>query len=149
MIRIYSKYACCIACLLIALTLVAAMPSLGDSPADNAAIKAHLTNAANDIGSGQFAKAIEEEDEAIKIDPRNAGSYCLRGISNDALGSHAQAIADFSKAIAIEARNSVAFEGRGSASEALGNHAKAVTDLTKAIELNPSFAEAYNNRGIS
>jgi tetratricopeptide (TPR) repeat protein len=49
-------------------------------------------------GKGQSDRAIEDFDQAIRLNPNNAEAFYNRGVALRALGQQARAIADFAKA---------------------------------------------------
>jgi len=55
--------------------------------------------------NGDFAGAIVEFDEAIKIDPTVIDPYLLRGVAHNAMGELEQAIVDYRRALTIDPRN--------------------------------------------
>ena len=64
---------------------------------------------------GEFKKAIDSYDQAIKINPKNAFAYNNRGINKAALGEYQDAIADYNEAIKINLKYALAFNNRGNA----------------------------------
>ncbi len=57
-------------------------------------------NAYNDLGEHQ--RAIEDLNEAIRLDPKLAMAYNNRGISYGNLGEHQRAIEDYDEALRLE-----------------------------------------------
>lgn len=55
--------------------------------------------------NGDFAGAIAEYDEAIRIDPTVIDPYLFRGVAHNAIGELEQAIGDYRRALAIDPRN--------------------------------------------
>ena len=47
---------------------------------------------------GQYERAIEDCDEAIRLDPLFAHAYQMRGVANQALGNNSAADRDFKEA---------------------------------------------------
>ncbi|MBR4151809.1 MAG: tetratricopeptide repeat protein [Selenomonadaceae bacterium] len=90
-------------------------------------------------------------DEAVKLNPDNAGAYYGRGTACNGLKQYEQAIKYFDKAIELKLNPnlSYAYNNRGNAYSDLGQNERAIQDYNKAIELNPNYAEAYNNRGVA
>jgi lipoprotein NlpI len=96
---------------------------------------------------GDFDEAIEDFDEAIKLDPKYALAYNNRGSAWIGMGDFDHAIADFNQAIALDAKYALAYNFRGSAWIAKGDVDRAISDFDEAIRLEPKYAPAYNNRG--
>jgi Flp pilus assembly protein TadD len=100
-----------------------------------------------DARRGQFAQAVRELTEAIKLDPKYPQAYLHRGASYVSLKEYDKAIADLDKAIELRPTLSAAYSNRGAAYANKKEYDKALTDLNKALELNPKLAAAYFNRG--
>ncbi len=105
--------------------------------------------AATYIITGNYNQAIDDCNEAIKIDPKYEKAYFNRGRSYQMLGNYDQAIADFNKAVALNPKFAEAYNNRGAAYGALGDYNQAIVDFSKAIVLKPSYAMAYSNRGLA
>ena len=99
---------------------------------------------------GDFARAIADFDQAIRIDPRQARFLVSRGLAHREHGDLDSALADFSKAIEIDSRfadafvnRCVAYEDKGQArSRGSGLHARP----SRSIRTD---AVAYNDRGVA
>lgn len=100
------------------------------------------------VGLKQFDKAIEDFDEAIKLNPNYATAYNNRGYAYDDLKQYEKAIEDYNRAIELKPDYASAYYNRGIAYRKLNQPESAIRDYNKAIELNPEYASAYNNRGI-
>ncbi len=98
---------------------------------------------------GNYAKAIEDYDRAVGINPQDADAYIGRGAAYGKLGDYRQAISDFDRAIGINPEHAEPYYNRGLAYSELGNHGQAISDYDRAIEINPEYADAYNNRGVA
>ena len=96
---------------------------------------------------GEYEKAIEHYDQAIRLSPQIAQSYNNRGIAKSKLEKYEEAIADFNKAISINPQDDRAYNNRGIAKGKLKKYEEAIADFNEAIRLNPKFAEAYHGRG--
>jgi tetratricopeptide (TPR) repeat protein/tRNA A-37 threonylcarbamoyl transferase component Bud32 len=98
---------------------------------------------------GDFAAAIADYSEAIRIDPELASVYNNRGNAEASLGNHDAAIADYSEAIRIDPGDATAYNNRASSQDSLGNYEAAIADYSQAIRVDPDFAIAYKNRGTA
>jgi len=96
---------------------------------------------------GDFDDAIDDFDEAIRLDPQYALAYNNRGSARIGMGDFDHAIEDLNQAIALEPKYALAFNYRGSAWIAKGDLDRAIGDFNEAIRLEPNYAPAYNNRG--
>ncbi len=96
---------------------------------------------------GEFARAIEDYDEALRLDPDDGDSYNNRGNAYYKLGEFARAIEDYDEALRLDAGDAVAYFNRGNSYDDLGELARAIEDYGEALRLDPDYAVAYYNRG--
>lgn len=117
---------------------------------------------------GEFSKAKEEFENALKIDRfyRQAGQsleavkdvikqkvkvktaiYLFKGISNANKGQYKQAIKDYNKAIEINPKYAEAYYNMGNIYAINSHYDRAISNYNKAIEINQKFYIAYVNRG--
>jgi lipoprotein NlpI len=97
--------------------------------------------------NGDFDDAIEDFDEAIRLDPKYALAFNNRGSAWIGMGDFDHAIGDFNQAIALDPKYALAYNHRGTAWIAKGDLDRAIGDFNEAIRLEPKYAPAYNNRG--
>ncbi|MEI3649617.1 MAG: tetratricopeptide repeat-containing serine protease family protein [Dolichospermum lemmermannii FEM_B0920] len=97
---------------------------------------------------GDKPGAIDDYNQAIKINPNLAQAYNNRGIVRNELGDKPGAIDDYNQAIKINPNLAQAYNNRGGVRNDLGDKPGAIDDFNLAIKINPNFAEAYYNRGI-
>ena len=86
-------------------------------------------------GEGRLEEAIEDYDEAIRLDPELALAYNNRGLANFNLGQHQKAIQDYGEAIRLDPQNVEALTRRALAYTLLGMDAEAQEDIERATEL--------------
>jgi tetratricopeptide (TPR) repeat protein len=98
---------------------------------------------------GDFAGAIADCDQAIRITPRLAEGYLNRGIARKMVGDETAALVDLNKALAIDANLVAALVGRGSLRTDSGDIEGALSDLNRALALDPRSEEAYVFRGYA
>ncbi|MDM9580682.1 tetratricopeptide repeat protein [Nostoc sp. GT001] len=98
---------------------------------------------------GNYEGAVEDFNQAIKLDPQNALAYNRRGDAYYRLGDYEQAQADSSQAIVLNPQDANAYFDRGFAFSALGKYKEAIADYTQAIKLNSKDAYAYYGRGLA
>jgi tetratricopeptide (TPR) repeat protein len=96
---------------------------------------------------GNFKGAIEDFNQAIRLNPNYAVAYICRGIAHSAIGDQKAAIEDYNQAIRLNPNYADAYNNRGNARSAIGDQKAAIEDYNQAIRLNPNYADAYNNRG--
>ena len=96
-----------------------------------------------------WAEAIANYDEAIRLDPDDAEAYFNRGVAYDNLGQIDLAIQDYSKAIDLDPEDSDAYFQRGLAYSELEQHQNAIQDYQEVIRIEPEDGDAYFNRGLA
>jgi len=103
----------------------------------------------NKYEAGNYEGAIEDLNQAIKLEPQNAQAYNRRGDAYYRLGDYEQAQTDSSQAILLNPQDANAYFDRGFAYYELGKYKEAIADYTQAIKLNSENAYAYYGRGIA
>ena len=96
---------------------------------------------------GDYEKAIQDYDKAIKVNPGKANAYNNRGWAYYLLKQYDRAIQDYDKAIKLDPEFALAYNNRGIAYKNLKQYDRAIQDYNKAVELDPEFNKPYNNRG--
>lgn len=86
---------------------------------------------------GDTDRAIQDYDQAVKLDPKNAIWFINRGAAYDFKGQHDRAIEDYDQAIKLNPKQIVAFLNRGIAYNSKGEHDRAIQDYDEAIRLSP------------
>ena len=97
---------------------------------------------------GHHARAAEDFDRTIQINPGYAKAYYSRGIYYQSIGKYREAIEDFEKAVVIYPKYVDAHFQQGLAYSEIGDLPQAIKEFSMVIELNPNIA-AYFRRGIS
>ena len=92
-------------------------------------------------------RAVEDFDEAIRLDPSQPHAFLNRGSSLAELSVLDRAIRDFEQVLQLDPKNAFAFNNRGGAYGDKGDFARAIADLERAIALNPRYTDALVNRG--
>jgi tetratricopeptide (TPR) repeat protein len=90
-------------------------------------------NVRNELGDKQGA--IDDYNQAIKINPNYAGAYNNRGIVRKDLGDKPGAIADYNLAIKFNPNYAQAYYNRAYVYYQLGDKQKAREDLQRAAQL--------------
>ncbi len=96
--------------------------------------------------NGDPDRALQDYDEAIRLDPENAGGYVNRALALARNGDVAAAMTDYAKAIALNPQQWQAYFNRAAELRDRGQLREALNDLNKVMELNPEFTGAYMNR---
>jgi tetratricopeptide (TPR) repeat protein len=98
---------------------------------------------------GQYDRAIQDYDAAIKLNPNFGQAVFNRGNAYDEKGQYDRAIQDYNLAIELSPDYAKVFNNRGYVYDEKREYDRAIRDYDRALELNPSYAEALNNRGIA
>jgi tetratricopeptide (TPR) repeat protein len=85
----------------------------------------------------QFDLAIQDFDQAIRLDPSFPDAFNFRGVVWADKGQFERAIADFDQAIQLDANYAVAIYNRGLAAQNLGRTAEANRYFEKAKQVGP------------
>jgi tetratricopeptide (TPR) repeat protein len=88
---------------------------------------------------GQYQRAIQDYDEAIRLDPTNAITYNIRGLAYGELGQYQRAIQDYDKAIQLDPNDAFAYYNRGQVYGELGQATEADADFAKACSLESQY----------
>jgi lipoprotein NlpI len=96
---------------------------------------------------GDFAAAIGDYDEALKLEPKNARALTNRGTAHSEKGDPEAALADFGEAIKRDPRFASAYFNRANAYAAKGETDLAIGDYTAAIKYDRRNVNAYIARG--
>lgn len=117
------------------------------SGTDDDSVNSYYNRGTAKLKLGQYSEAIQDYDEAIKLNSRFVEAYNNRGAIKATLGQYAESIQDYDKATELNPKYEQAYYNRGTAKAKLGQYTEAIQDYDKAIELNPKYAQAYYNRG--
>jgi len=104
-----------------------------------------IKNKANEyFASGKYGKAIQEYDEAIKLNPYSAIYFSNRAFSYQKLEQFGAALTDASKAIELDKTYAKAYYRRGSALVALGKYKDGYKDFKQVVAIFPKNKEAQD-----
>jgi tetratricopeptide (TPR) repeat protein len=95
---------------------------------------------------GEHEAAIQNFDEAIRLDEERSFVYKQRGASYKALGQYEAAITDYNEAIRLNGEDVNAYYNRGVSQYALQDYAAAIADFDVVIQSDPEFVNAYSRR---
>jgi tetratricopeptide (TPR) repeat protein len=99
------------------------------------------------VAKGDFDQAVEQYNEALKIDPKYAVTYNNRGNAYYFKKDYSRAIADYDEAIRLDPKYAVAYNNRGNANLGKKDYDRAIADYSEALKLDPKNAVAYYSRG--
>jgi len=122
---------------------------LAMSPSPMLAAAALMNRGNAYAAKGDLDKALQDCNEAIQFDPRNAGAYVDRAFILGKKGRHEEAMADYNEAIRINPQQWEAYFNRAADLRDEGEITKAIADLTEVTKLNPKFTGAYVNRAAT
>jgi tetratricopeptide (TPR) repeat protein len=123
---------------------LAAAEQASDEPID---AEHHVRRAAEHYVKGEHDQALKELDEAIRLDPRSAVAFCIRGAVYFSRKDYDRAIKELDEAIRLgPGKPSSGYSIRGAAWYMKRDYARGVKDLDEAIRLNPKETEALNSR---
>ena len=72
---------------------------------------------------GQLDRAIQDYDQAIRLNPNDADAFTNRGVDYADKGQYDRAVQDYNQAIRLDPNSAKAFTNRGRAYRALGEQA--------------------------
>ena len=95
---------------------------------------------------GDYERATADVEQALSLDPNDAGALSNRGNLSYSKGNYEGALVDLGRAISLDPSIADAWNSRGAVRARLGRYEEALTDFDRAIELKPDFPDAYLNR---
>ncbi len=98
---------------------------------------------------GDYARAIADYDQAIKLHSDSALIYSNRGRAHQQRGDYERAIQDYEQAIRLDPTSARGFTNRGRVYHLKENYAQAIEDYDKAIALDPAFQLAFYHRAFA
>ena len=98
---------------------------------------------------GEYQRAIQDYDEAIRIDPDSALAFNNRGTAFQHVGDYARAIQDYDQAIRLDGSSALSYNNRGRAHQLKEDYAQAIKDYGEAIDIDPDYPLAFYNRGLA
>ena len=101
------------------------------------------------IKKGDYNRAIQDFDEALRLNPKYAMALNNRGRSFTATGQYDRGLRDLDEAIRLDPKVSSAYNNRGWTYNKKHEYDRALIDLDEAIRVDPKNAIAYINRSAS
>ncbi len=98
---------------------------------------------------GQYARAIQDYESAMEVDPEYELLYYNRAMAYEKLADYERALADFDRALSIKMDMAIAYAGRGATYNRLGRYEAAIAELDHALSLDASLDIAYLDRGFA
>lgn len=98
--------------------------------------------------SRNYAEALEDMNEAIKLQPRFAGYFINRAFLRHRLDDYYGAMSDYDYALQLDPLNYIALYNRALLRSEVHDFNKAIDDLTKVVALRPNDFRALYNRAV-
>lgn len=98
---------------------------------------------------GQYDRAIQDYDQAIRLVPNNTDAFNNRGNAFSTKGQFDRAIQDFDQAIRLDPNSVIAFSSRCLARASTGALAAALADCNVALRLSPNRRSTLGNRAFT
>jgi len=95
----------------------------------------------------QYDQAIDNYDQAIKLNPKYAIAFNNRCAVYNDKGEYDHAIQECNQAIKLNPKYADAFFNRGFSFQDKSQYDRAIQNYDQAIKFDPKFAEAFFNRG--
>ena len=95
------------------------------------------------LTQGDYGKAEEMFEKAVRFGPAMSQTYALRGYLKSRLNKKAEALTDFATAIKLDPRSPYNFSYRGQLYTRMGEADKALDDYQAALALLPFYTDAY------
>jgi tetratricopeptide (TPR) repeat protein len=111
--------------------------------------KNFLRHGLDKLNRGDYPAALEDFQQALRLNPDFTEAYICRSIIHYYQGNHQGAIADCDQVLRINPRNVDAYNNRGLNRCALKDYKGAIADFNQVLEIEPNHAKAYLNRGYS
>jgi len=94
-----------------------------------------------------LTKILNDLDEALRLNPQDGWSWCMRGEAFALKHDFGQAFHDYDEAIRLAPDQFNAYAGKAAIYDKLGDDAKATADLERAIQRKPDNPDLYEFRG--
>lgn len=114
-----------------------ALITSGQESAANLAVELNNRGNAYD-DQNDYAHAIADYNQAIRINPQDATAFFNRGLSLSHRNDYTNAIDDYSEAIRLNPQYAKAYLGRGRAKRVLGKNTEGNADVAHACALDPA-----------
>ncbi len=92
---------------------------------------------------GAYDRAIQDFDQAIRLNPGYAFAYNNRGDAYRIEGRYDRAIEDYDQVIRLDPQFALPYDNRGDAYAKMGAYDRAIQDFDRAIRLAPGDPIAY------
>ena len=97
---------------------------------------------------GQFDRAIQDHDQAIRLDPSYAKAFLNRGDAYDSKGQYVRALEDYDQAIRLDPSNANAWNNRCLTRTIVGQLDQALADCNESLRLIPDDPDHLDSRDL-
>jgi tetratricopeptide (TPR) repeat protein len=98
---------------------------------------------------GDYDRAIQDYDEAIKLSPNYGFAYANRANTYQKLHEYARAVQDYDVALRVDPKLGTVWNGRCWARAIIGQLQAALTDCNTALGMTPNNAATLDSRGLT
>ena len=98
---------------------------------------------------GDYDRALEDMQQAVRLEPSSAEAYYWRGLAYAFKHEYELAIRDFDRAAELRPGHALTHLNRGVAHFRQQAYDRALFDLDRAVELDPDYALGYYHRGLT
>ena len=92
---------------------------------------------------GEYQRAIQDYDEALRIDPDSALAFNNRASAFQHMGNYDRAIQDYNHAIRLDPSSALAYNNRGRTQHLQGEYVLALKHYGEALDLDPDYPLAF------
>ena len=114
---------------------------------DPLSAEAHAVTAEIYMDKGNWARALDEIETAVKLSPDNALVQRNRGYVLDNQGRHKEAVSAFARAAELAPKLGYIYTTAGNGYLALGEYDNAITQYEKTVEATPDSPVGYDALG--
>jgi tetratricopeptide (TPR) repeat protein len=116
---------------------------------DSTMVYPYLERAQQRFESGFYEGALQDYDQALRLDPENAEIWFARGLTNERLKDYKEAFSDYTKAIDIKEDYAKIWLSRGNVLLKLERYSDAIEDYNVALVYRADYPSAYYNRAMA
>lgn len=124
--------------------LDAALRSLSDSVETTPTAIAYSDRGTAYLLKGEYAKALADYDDAIRLDSRNGEAWNNRAWTHYKSGDNRKALDDANQAVKLSGGQAFVWDTRGHIHEAMGARKSAELDFQKALSIDPELSSAQS-----
>ena len=108
-----------------------------------------ILDSEENLKRGNYTDTIEYTDKAIKINPRFAVAYNIKGQALFNLKRYNEALLCYEKALQLRPKYIAAINNKGLALAAMSEYDKAIGCFNQSSDLNPNDSNIWNHKGLA